>query len=49
MAVLTLSSNQATTESQGGGEGSCDGRNDWVEDGSGSPLGEEEERGETER
>ena len=48
VVVVTFSSNQASTECQGGGKGPRDGRSDWVEYGSWSPLDEEEERGETE-
>ena len=48
VVVVTFSSDQASTESKGGGKGPRDGRSDWVEYGSWSPLDEEEERGETE-
>ena len=45
--VVTFSSDQATTDCQGGGEGPGDCRRDWVKYRSWSPLGEEEQRGET--
>ena len=45
---VTFSSDQASTECEGGGKGPRDGRRDRVEYGSWSPLDEEEERGETE-